>query len=712
MHEHGFEYDADGQTICLPYDLRGIAVAGVDDVPRPISFSIDAAAGRKRFKAHAYSGGLLHLKEYPHPVIVDLAGLKASSQTLPVPKDHNLGNVIGTTDKVQIHAIDGVDAEGDLDTSVPDGEVVSAASRGGMAWEASIGATAHEMEEILAGESVDVNGRTFAGPVFVARSATLREISFVRRGADLGQTRVSIAASLGKGTVMFETWIKAQGWDDAAIAALTTEQRATLEASYNADLARRNGTAAATAQELIAEFRREQAAETKRVHSIRRHCHDFPEIEAQAIAEGWTEQKAELEVLRASRAVGPFTHSGGKPAEINASACFEAALCISAGLSEERVGKWFDPKIMNEAVGSHLRGASIGTLMHETIRAAGLHARPGVINDDTIRAAMRADRRIRSGSYQIRADGFSSLSMSGVLSNVANKAMVASYEAQAVVWPSFCAIRNHGDFKVHTRYRLDATGSLRKVGPDGELKHIGMSETSFTNQLDTYGAIVALTRQMQINDDLGAFLQLPTHLGFLAAVRPEEAFFVLLLGNATNFFHADNKNLVTGAGGVLTAANAIAAITAAELKFSNQVNANNKPIMMPPDRILCGTGNYVVARNAYDGRLKITGKDQTEVSNNEHAGKYEPYKSAFVNNTAVKDEDGGAISGQSSTAWWLFADPARRAAFGMAFLNGNRIPIIESDDAEFDTLGMQWRVYHDFGVGYEDPAAAVQVNGA
>jgi hypothetical protein len=42
----------------------------------------------------------------------------------------------------------------------------------------------------------------------------------------------------------------------------------------------------------------------------------------------------------------------------------------------------------------------------------------------------------------------------------------------------------------------------------------------------------------------------------------------------------------------------------------------------------------------------------------------------------------------------------------MAFLNGNRIPVIESEDAEFDTLGMQWRAYHDFGVGFEDPVAA------
>src|SRR6185369_6333962 len=118
--------------------------------------------------------------------------------------------------------------------------------------------------------------------------------------------------------------------------------------------------------------------------------------------------------------------------------------------------------------------------------------------------------------------------------------------------------------KVYTRYRLDASGALRKVGPDGELKHVTLNEASFTNQLDTYGAIIALTRQIRINDDLGAFLQLPQMFCRMARLAPEEAFFTLQLANTGSFFAAGNNNLITGAGGVLTAANVLAAITLAE----------------------------------------------------------------------------------------------------------------------------------------------------
>jgi hypothetical protein len=47
-----------------------------------------------------------------------------------------------------------------------------------------------------------------------------------------------------------------------------------------------------------------------------------------------------------------------------------------------------------------------------------------------------------------------------------------------------------------------------------------------------------------------------------------------------------------------------------------------------------------------------------------------------------------------------------------AFLNGVRTPTLEQADAAFDTLGLQWRAYHDAGVGNGDPKLAVMSKGA
>lgn len=692
-----------GQIVVLPADLRG----GGDPAP----LTIEAADGRKRFRARVYSGGLLHLKEYPHPVIVDLAGLKAS-QTLPTPKDHDLSNVIGQTDAVSIHATEGIDASGVVDTSKPDGELVAAASKGGLAWEMSIGATAHTMEEVLAGESVAVNGRTFAGPVFVARTATLKEISFVRRGADVGQTHVQIAASLNKGNPMFEEWLKAQGFTDAA--AISEPQKASLQRLYDAEIkAKVNSSSTATdVTAALQGFRRALKIEAMLANhpDIRKDVFD----DAGELKAGWTEvavaKEIELKELRASRLTGGFIGATGAPAKDAppANHVWEAALLIKAGVSEQRVGQWYGDKVVGESLGGMFRAASLAGLMFETIRAAGLHANPGSISEDTIRTALRADRMIRAGRDIRAASGFTSLSLSGVLSNVANKAMIASYESQEVIWPYLCAIRSHNDFKVHTRYRLDSTGAFRKVGPDGELKHIGLTDTSFTNQLDTFGAIISLTRQMQINDDLSAFLEIPRFLGRMGAIRIEEAVFALLLSNPSSFFHASNKNLATGGGSALS----LTSIGAAEKKFRDQVDGNAKPILVSPKILLVGSTLKVDADNFFGERLLITGESATKTANNPHVGKYKPYCSPYVDNTAIKDQDGAAITGQSSTKWWMFADPNVRAAIAVAFLNGNRIPTIESDDTEFSSLGMQWRAYHDFGVGMEDPAGAVQSNGA
>ena len=63
-------------------------------------------------------------------------------------------------------------------------------------WQASIGAQVGAVDFVQAGKSVTVNGRTFDGPVHVARRTVLGEISFVDLGAD-GNTSATITAKEG-----------------------------------------------------------------------------------------------------------------------------------------------------------------------------------------------------------------------------------------------------------------------------------------------------------------------------------------------------------------------------------------------------------------------------------------------------------------------------------------------------------------------------------
>jgi hypothetical protein len=60
----------------------------------------------------------------------------------------------------------------------------------------------------------------------------------------------------------------------------------------------------------------------------------------------------------------------------------------------------------------------------------------------------------------------------------------------------------------------------------------------------------------------------------------------------------------------------------------------------------------------------------------------------------------------------LFRAKAVYAAMVVSFLNGQQSPVVESADADFNTLGIQFRGYHDFGVDKAEYVAGVKSKGA
>jgi len=685
------------------------------DADIQIQAEADGKVKRPTFKVAAYNGGALRVAGFFRPVVVDLAGLRAGAGgRVAMLKDHDPTQVCGQG-TATITAT-GVVVEGQFtgdyeDKDQPCGMVVSHA-KGGFTWAASIGAWPERTEFVDAGAKVTVNGREFAGPINVVRAARLGEVSFVAVGAD-ETASATVAASAAERSVMFNEWLKARGFEPDK---LTDAQQSSLQAAYDAEQkpapvkaepAPAPVQAAPVQADPVAALRASVAAEHERIASINKVAKEFPQIAAQAIRENWDVTKAELEVLRASR---PIAAPAGIVRDNSADAtAIEAAMCLTAGLPEQWVGQHISAdkreQAMNQAVSARMRGFSLHALMDTVIAAAGRNFVGSRKSNDFIRAAYEANRAIN-------ASGFSSVSLSGILSTVANKSLAAAYDAVEVTWPTFCAVRSLSDFKAHTRYRLDSSGSFRKVGSTGELKHIGLSDDTFTLQADTYGALISLTRQMQINDDLGAFTQLPSLIGRLSAIRVEEGAYVSLLANTGSFFAAGNGNYISGA----TTALSMTSLTSAEQKFMDFVS-DGKPVLVRPKTLLVGTALKTTADNLFAEKLLIasglasTSTKTLEPARNPHAGKYPAIASPYINNTAIKDQDGAAITGQSSTAWFLFGDPSILAAIAIGFLNGQRTPTIESSDTSFETLGMQWRAYHDFGVGYEDEKGAVMSAG-
>jgi hypothetical protein len=89
----------------------------------------------------------------------------------------------------------------------------------------------------------------------------------------------------------------------------------------------------------------------------------------------------------------------------------------------------------------------------------------------------------------------------------------------------------------------------------------------------------------------------------------------------------------------------------------------------------------------------------TTLVNNIHFNRFKPIIVPELSDTA--------LTGGSITQWFLLANPASLASAVMCFLNGVQSPTIETTDADFSTLGIQSRGFHDFGVTMSEFRASV-----
>ena len=668
--------------------------------PEFVTFSavpvIEAAAGEKSlpsFSMVAYSGGKMPIAGFPHPVVVDLSGLDIPSDSVPIRLDHESRQGVGHTTRIE--AAEGqLIAEGLISRDTSWARDVARSGSNGFPWQASIGGPVLEAEFYPAGETVEVNGRTFDGPLHVVRRMTLKEISFVDSGAD-GDTKAVVSAQAKEKDSMPETVSTTDNAADADTAnatdtAVTTDTDVAADANVAANGDQTTNTPerleaadhANAIASLRTDLRNTAAEETRRIAEVRRICSgEHPDIEARAIGEGWDLTRCELEVLRASRPAAPAVHTGR---DMPMPQVLEAVAMTASGGSAAILEAVYDEPVLEAA--EKLRGI-------------------GVQEFCELAAGVRLPRYRRDAAGWLQA-AFSTASLPGILSNIANKSLLEGYNYIEDAWRRICKIASVNDFKEHSRYRMTGSFKFEKVGADGELKHGKIGEQKFSQKADTHGIMFALTRQMIIDDDLGALGEMPRLIGMAAAEAIADAVWGLLLSNpvqsdGNTFFHADHKNYLAGADTVLD----IEGLTKAEVAFAEQTKPDGRPLGVPARLLLVPTALKVPAellmKSINVNETTATGKPKPQ--SNPHAGKYDVVSSVYLSSAL--------FSGASNKAWYLWADPNRLPTIEVAFLGGVDRPTVEQADADFNTLGIQFRGYIDFGVREQDHRGAIKMKG-
>lgn len=520
--------------------------------------------------------------------------------------------------------------------------------------------------------------------------------------------------------------LKADGFDPATLSAeaianmkamyamkdAKTEPEKKVEAKAEpaptADTVRAAGDAmlAESAATMLAAYRTNIVAEQVRVDAVGRLAakYDnprFPDgttIQAKAIADGWDAQKTELEMLLVARGTGApnFIMASQKRDQVKPDV-LECGFAQSRGLPN--IEKHYKPETL-EAAHKHFRHMGLQQLFLTAAANNGYHAGPGErINNGNIREVFR------HAFGQVQASGFSTISVSGILGNVANKELLAGYMEEDMTWKEVAQVKSVNDFKQVSSYRMLDDMEYEEVGPGGLIKHGTADQESFTRQAKTYAKMFALTRQDIINDDLGAFDDIRNRLGRGSAKKMNNVFWTKFLYDHATFYTPTRTNYITGATTNLGTDGVGLGLGVKAFRTMRSPSAVGSD---DGAKRLGGTPTILVVPPELEGIAESLYRNQNlgavgTSSANIYANRYRPVVVPWLSDSA--------FTGYSTTAWYLFRNPAEMAPMVVSFLNGNMVPSVESTDADFDTLGVQFRGFHDFGCDQAEYLAGIKSKG-
>ena len=623
-----------------------------------------ASGSNSRVIGLAYSGGKMKLPGWKFPVVVDLAGMTVP-ESVPLLSNHENK----TASRVGM-----VKAEIEDFSLTIDGEIVSSGdiaagiieqAKAGADWQLSIGAEVKNAE--LVKGSREVNGQVHAGPFYHIKESVLREVSVVPVGADMS-TSMKLAASFNLFNPQGERMDKETTPEVTAKAEIVTKEATPTEVKASGEPDKVQAAL---------------DAERQRVNDIQTLCNgEHVEIEREAISAGWDMDQVRaklLDTIRTERPQADFNIAVKRESSAGDSMKqLEAAMCLRMGIDDDIMVKSYGEPVLDQA--DKIRDISLKAMFERCLQAEGMSV-PASFGNDTIKAA------------------FSTVSLPGILGNVANKKLLQSFNAQPVIATRLCSTGDLNDFKLNERFRLTDAGDLQPIGADGEIKDGKLVEEKASNQLETFAKKFVLTRKMVINDDLGAFMKVPTAMGNRAARLIDQLFFTRLLANPTQgdgskLFSTKHNNLLSGADSVLAKESLGKAIQS----FLDQTDADGQPINVEPQFLLVPTA------------LKHWAIELTRSAALIIAGGAESTIRPALN--ALADENLNVISspylanpkytGSSDKAWYLFGNPNQIDTFEIGFLKGKRTPTVEHGDTDFNTLGMWFRVYFDLGVREQD----------
>jgi hypothetical protein len=279
------------------------------------------------------------------------------------------------------------------------------------------------------------------------------------------------------------------------------------------------------------------------------------------------------------------------------------------------------------------------------------------------------------------------------LVNAMNKVALGAYALAPATWRRFCGVGTISDFRVSPQLRGSGLGALPQIQANGEFTNVDLADAYRENlQAQTYGAIVALTRQVLVNDDIGFFSDVSAKLGNAAAETIEALVYALLAQNANMgplladgvaLFAAGHTNL--GAAGAI----GVAKLDADRVIMAAQTDLAGRALDIRPSVLLVPAGSEGLARTINEADYNIDAVP---------AGQPPSNRPNFVKGLFSDIVGTGRLAG---TRYYMFSDPQTMACIKVAFLNGVQEPMLEQQPG-WRVDGIEFKGRIDVAVGAVD----------
>lgn len=513
--------------------------------------------------------------------------------------------------------------------------------------------------EILASNANADQVRALAAAGYVFQASVGADVRRHQKVDAEGVTQVNGAAHVGpvrvvKASALREVSFVTLGADAATSVAIAAEEVA--EESVMADNASEKP---ADVVETPVEVTASVAVEAK------------PEVDHTEVIASLTKKVEQMEKLIATRDERPAAPAVHVAQPTNRSPeVIEAAFALQGNLPN--VEKQYDAKVL-EAAGKIQRTTSLGEVLLSAAEEGGY----------------TGSRRLTAATLQpILKAAWATHSISGILSATVNKFLLAGFNGVESSWRSISSVRSVNDFKALTSYRLNGGMKFEKVAPGGELKNAAVSDESRTISAETYGIMTSVTRNDLINDDLGALTAVPQRIGRGGALKLNDVFWAAFQDDSA-FFTTARGNKKTTAGAL-----SLSNLKAIATMFRKLRDPDGNPVAVDP-RVLLVPSDIELSAAEIMGSALLVGGSSAGPNVNVLAGRYQVVSTSYL--TSAED-------------YYLLASPADMPVMEVAFLNGVQSPVVETAEADFNTLGVQMRGYFDFGVAKAEYLAGVKAD--